>query len=86
MDVDRIMTMLESKHPNEPEYLQAVKEVLLSIREVYEQHPEFEKAKIIERLVEPERVIIFRVPWVDDKGEVQVNIGYRGQFNSAIGP
>lgn len=86
MDVDRIMTMLESKHPNESEYLQAVKEVLLSIREVYEQHPEFEKAKIIERLVEPERVIIFRVPWVDDKGEVQVNIGYRVQFNSAIGP
>ncbi len=78
--------MLESKHPNEPEYLQAVKEVLLSIREVYEQHPEFEKAKIIERLVEPERVIIFRVPWVDDKGEVLVNIGYRVQFNSAIGP
>ena len=78
--------MLESKHPNEPEYLQAVKEVLLSIREVHEQHPEFEKAKIIERLVEPERVIIFRVPWVDDKGEVQVNIGYRVQFNSAIGP
>ncbi len=78
--------MLESKHPNEPEYLQAVKEVLLSIREVYEQHPEFEKAKIIERIVEPERVIIFRVPWVDDKGEVQVNIGYRVQFNSAIGP
>ena len=78
--------MLESKHPNEPEYLQAVKEVLLSIREVYEQHPEFEKAKIIARLVEPERVIIFRVPWVDDKGEVQVNIGYRVQFNSAIGP
>lgn len=78
--------MLEAKHPNEPEYLQAVKEVLLSIREVYEQHPEFEKAKIIERLVEPERIIIFRVPWVDDKGEVQVNIGYRVQFNSAIGP
>lgn len=78
--------MLEAKHPDEPEYLQAVKEVLLSIRDVYEQHPEFEKAKIIERLVEPERVIIFRVPWVDDKGEVQVNIGYRVQFNSAIGP
>ena len=86
MDVDRIMSMLEAKHPDEPEYLQAVKEVLLSIRDVYEQHPEFEKAKIIERLVEPERVIIFRVPWVDDKGEVQVNIGYRVQFNSAIGP
>lgn len=78
--------MLEAKHPDEPEYLQAVKEVLLSIHDVYEQHPEFEKAKIIERLVEPERVIIFRVPWVDDKGEVQVNIGYRVQFNSAIGP
>jgi len=60
--------------------------VLESIKDVYNQHPEFEKAKIVERIVEPERIITFRVPWVDDKGEVQVNLGYRVQFNSAIGP
>ncbi len=77
---------LELKHPGELEYLQAVREVLESIKDVYNQHPEFEKAKIIERIVEPERIITFRVPWVDDKGEVQVNLGYRVQFNSAIGP
>ena len=86
MEIEKIMNNLEQKHPGEKEYLQAVKEVLLSIVDVYNQHPEFERAKIIERLVEPERIITFRVPWVDDKGEVQVNIGYRVQFNSAIGP
>ncbi len=86
MNVSKIMQQLEQKHPGEAEFLQAVHEVLLSIEDVYNQHPEFEKAKIIERLVEPERIITFRVPWVDDKGEVQVNIGYRVQFNSAIGP
>ena len=86
MEVEKIMSALEQKHPGESEYLQAVKEVLLSVKDVYNQHPEFEKAKIIERLVEPERIITFRVPWVDDKGEVQVNLGYRVQFNSAIGP
>src|SRR5574344_1369723 len=86
MEVEKFMQALEQKHPGEPEYLQAVKEVLLSIVDVYNQHPEFEKAKLIERLVEPERIITFRVPWVDDKGEVHVNIGYRVQFNSAIGP
>ena len=86
MDVKKIMSNLEAKHPGESEFLQAVEEVLLSIKDVYEQHPEFEKAKILERIVEPERVIMFRVPWVDDKGEVQVNLGYRVQFNSAIGP
>ena len=80
------MQALEQKHPGELEYLQAVREVLESIKDVYNQHPEFEKAKIIERIVEPERIITFRVPWVDDKGEVQVNLGYRVQFNSAIGP
>ena len=80
------MQQLEQKHPGELEYLQAVKEVLISIKDVYNQHPEFEKAKIIERIVEPERIITFRVPWVDDKGEVHVNLGYRVQFNSAIGP
>ena len=86
MKTQDIMLQLERKHPGEQEFLQAVREVLTSIEEVYNQHPEFEKAKIIERMVEPERIITFRVPWVDDKGEVQVNIGYRVQFNSAIGP
>ena len=86
MDIQCIMSRLEAKHPGEAEYLQAVREVLLSIEDVYDRHPEFERAKLIERLVEPERVIVFRVPWVDDKGEVQVNLGYRVQFNSAIGP
>ncbi len=86
MNVEKIMQDLEHKHPGEAEYLQAVREVLISIEDVYNQHPEFEKAKLIERLVEPERVITFRVPWTDDKGEVHVNLGYRVQFNSAIGP
>lgn len=86
MEVEKIMRDLEQKHPGEKEFLQAVHEVLLSIVDVYNQHPEFENAKIIERMVEPERVVMFRVPWVDDKAEVQVNIGYRVQFNSAIGP
>ena len=80
------MQDLQRKHPGETEYLQAVREVLVSVQDVYNQHPGFEKAKLIERIVEPERVITFRVPWVDDKGEVHVNIGYRVQFNSAIGP
>lgn len=86
MRIENIMCQLEAKHPGENEYLQAVREVLASIEHVYNEHPEFEKAKLIERLVEPERVITFRVPWVDDRGEVQVNLGYRVQFNSAIGP
>ena len=86
MNIERIMTSLEAKHPGESEYLQAVKEVLLSIEDIYNQHPEFEKAKIIERLVEPDRIFTFRVTWVDDKGEVQTNLGYRVQFNNAIGP
>ena len=86
MNVEKIMQDLEHKHPGEAEYLQAVREVLLSIEEVYNQHPEFERAKLIERLVEPERIITFRVPWTDDKGEVHINIGYRVQYNSAIGP
>lgn len=86
MEIDKIMQDLEKKHPGESEYLQAVKEVLISVKDVYNEHPEFEKAKIMERIVEPERIIMFRVPWVDDRGEVHVNIGYRVQFNSAIGP
>ena len=86
LNINQFMASLEAKHPGEKEYLQAVKEVLISIKEVYDQHPEFEKVSLIERLVEPERIITFRVPWVDDSGKVQVNIGYRVQFNSAIGP
>ena len=86
MKVNDIMTQLEAKHPGEAEYLQAVKEVLTSIEEVYNQHPEFDKAGIIERIVEPDRIFTFRVPWVDDNGKVHVNIGYRVQFNGAIGP
>ena len=86
MEVQKIMQDLERKHPGESEFLQAVSEVLESIKDVYNQHPEFEKAKIVERIVEPERVHMFRVPWVDDNGEVHVNIGYRVQFNGAIGP
>ncbi len=86
MNIQNIMQHLEQKHPGEKEYLQAVHEVLMSIEDIYNKHPEFERAKIIERLVEPERIITFRVPWVDDKGEVQVNLGYRVQYNSAIGP
>ena len=86
MKTKDIMARLQAKYPGESEYLQAVQEVLESIEEVYNQHPEFEKAKIVERMVEPDRIFTFRVTWVDDKGEVQTNTGYRIQFNSAIGP
>ncbi len=86
MDINKIMADLEAKHPGEKEYLQAVKEVLMSVQDVYNQHPEFERNKIIERMVEPDRIVTFRVTWLDDKGEVQNNIGYRVQFNNAIGP
>ncbi|MDE6324005.1 MAG: NADP-specific glutamate dehydrogenase [Paramuribaculum sp.] len=86
MDINKIMTSLEMKHPGEKEYLQAVKEVLMCVEDVYNQHPEFEKARIIERMVEPDRIFTFRVTWTDDRGDVQTNIGYRVQFNNAIGP
>ena len=86
MEVNEILSNLEAKHPGEKEYLQAVKEVLLSVKDVYNQHPEFEKAKIVERMVEPDRIYTFRVTWIDDNGEVQINTGYRVQFNNAIGP
>ena len=82
----RVYEGLEKRNANEPEFLQAVREVLESIQPVVEKHPEYEKAGLIERLVEPERIITFRVPWIDDQGKVQVNRGYRVQFNSAIGP
>ena len=86
MDINNIIQSLEAKHPGEKEYLQAVKEVLMSVEETYNRHPEFEKARIIERMVEPDRIVTFRVTWIDDKGDVQTNIGYRVQFNNAIGP
>jgi glutamate dehydrogenase (NADP+) len=86
MNVDKLLIDLEKKHPGELEYLQAVREVLESIEEVYNQNPQFESAGIIERLIEPDRVLIFKVPWVDDQGQAHVNIGYRIQFNNAIGP
>ena len=77
---------LAKRNPEQKEFLQAVEEVLESLEPVVAAHPEYEKAGLIERLVEPERIIMFRVPWVDDAGKVQVNRGYRVQFNSAIGP
>lgn len=80
------MARLEARHPGEAEFHQAVREVLSSIEEVYNQHPEFKKAAIVERIVEPDRVFTFRIPWIDDNGQVHVNIGYRIQFNGAIGP
>ena len=86
MNVEKILTNLEAKHPGENEYLQAVREVLLTVQDEYNKHPEFEQAQIIERMVEPDRIFTFRVTWVDDKGEVQTNLGYRVQFNNAIGP
>ncbi len=81
-----MMAELEMKHPGEKEYLQAVHEVLESIEEIYNQNPQFESAGIIERIVEPDRILTFKVPWVDDEGKVHVNLGYRVQYNNAIGP
>jgi glutamate dehydrogenase (NADP+) len=86
MNVNKLMAELEAKHPGEVEYLQAVREVLESIEEVYNQNPQFESAKIIERMVEPDRILTFKVPWTDDEGNIHVNLGYRVQFNNAIGP
>lgn len=85
--VDKVLKQVVAKNPAEPEFHQAVKEVLESLRVVVEANEEkFQRDALLERLVEPERQIKFRVPWVDDKGQVQVNTGYRVQFNSAIGP
>ncbi|MEG0375042.1 MAG: NADP-specific glutamate dehydrogenase [Raoultibacter sp.] len=84
--VDNVIEQVEAKNPNEPEFNQAVREVLSSLKPVIEAHPEYEKAALLERIVEPERTIMFRVPWIDDKGGVQVNRGYRVEYNSALGP
>ncbi len=86
MTFQEFMDKVAAKNPAQPEFLQAVKEVVETIWDVYADNPRFVKANILERLVEPERVIMFRVPWQDDKGEIHVQRGYRVQFNSAIGP
>ncbi len=86
MNVEKLMAELGRKYPNESEYLQAVHEVLVTVEPVYNMHPEFEANRIAERIVEPDRVFTFKVVWLDDRGDVQVNTGYRVQFNNAIGP
>ncbi|MBR5531924.1 MAG: NADP-specific glutamate dehydrogenase [Bacteroidales bacterium] len=86
MDVKKVLSDLKRRFPNEPEYHQAVEEVLMTIEDEYNKHPEFEKYNLIERLCIPDRVFTFRVTWVDDKGQVQTNMGYRIQHNNAIGP
>ena len=84
--VSEQLEKLKAKNSNEPEFIQAATEVLTSLEPVFEQNPQYEENGILERITEPERVIMFRVPWVDDNGKVQVNRGFRVQFNSAIGP
>ena len=86
MNAAKVLEDLKRRFPNEPEYHQAVEEVLSTIEEEYNKHPEFDKANLIERLCIPDRVYQFRVTWVDDKGNVQTNMGYRVQHNNAIGP
>ena len=86
MKAVEVVETLKQRFPNEPEYIQAVSQVLGTIEEEYNKHPEFEKANLIERLYIPDRLIQFRVTWVDDKGNVQTNMGYRVQHNNAIGP
>ena len=83
---DRILEEVKKKNANEPEFIQAATEILTTLKPVIDRHPEFEKAGLLERYIEPERIIIFRVPWIDDAGQVRVNRGYRVQYNSAIGP
>ena len=84
--VQRVFDGLKARNPQEKEFLQAATEVLEALSPVFDKHPEYEKIGLLERFVEPDRIIMFRVPWVDDKGQVQVNRGYRVQFNNAIGP
>ncbi len=86
MSMKAFLELVAAKNPGQPEFLQAVTEVVESVWDVYDSNPRFKEAKILERMVEPERTIMFRVPWVDDQGNVQVNRGYRIEFNSAIGP
>ena len=86
MKANEVLDNLKRRFPNEPEYHQAVAEVLGTIEEAYNEHPEFEKSNLIERLCIPDRIFSFRVTWVDDKGQVQTNMGYRIQHNNVIGP
>lgn len=86
MKTSNVIREIKSRFPNEPEYYQAIEEVLESIEEIYNEHPEFEKANLIERLIIPDKIISFRVTWVDDTDQVRTNMGYRVQHNNAIGP
>lgn len=86
MNVNDFLRELEAKHPGEQEYLQAIREVLESIEDIYNQNPQFDSAGILERIVEPDRILTFKVSWLDDEGNTHVNLGYRVQFNNAIGP
>lgn len=86
MKATEVVAKLQQKFPNQPEYIQAVSQVLGTIEDEYNKHPEFDKANLIERLCIPDRIVQFRVNWVDDKGNVQTNMGYRVQHNNAIGP
>jgi glutamate dehydrogenase (NADP+) len=86
MDVEKFIENTEAKNPEQKVFIQAVREVIESLEPVIKRHPEYEKAKILERIVEPERVVMFRIPWVKDNGDIQVNRGFRIEFNSAIGP
>ena len=84
--VKAILADVKAKNPSEPEFHQAIEEVTESLDLVLERHPEYRYAKILERMVEPERVIMFRVPWMDDQGDIHINRGFRIEMNSAIGP
>ena len=86
VNVKALMDDVEAKNPAEPEFHQAVREVAESLTVVLDKHPEYRAAKVLERIIEPERVVMFRVPWIDDRGDVQVNRGFRIEMNSAIGP
>src|SRR5215813_11051872 len=84
--VSSLMADVRAKNPAEPEFHQAVQEVAESLSLVLDRHPEYRAARIVERIIEPERVLMFRVPWMDDQGKVQINRGFRIEMNSAIGP
>ncbi|MFA6034262.1 MAG: Glu/Leu/Phe/Val dehydrogenase dimerization domain-containing protein, partial [Myxococcota bacterium] len=84
--LSELMSSVKDRNPGEIEFHQAVQEVSESLEPVLEKHPEYRNARILERMVEPERVVMFRVPWVDDQGDIQINRGFRIQMNSAIGP
>lgn len=86
MNVNKIISDLSAKHPGEVEYLQAVREVLDSIEDIYNDNPHYQKMGIVNRMIEPDKVTTFKVPWMTDEGNIEVNIGYRVQFNNALGP